>query len=138
MPFTDAYGIWDDLCSNFAVSSKSEELFSKDTAERELFKFNFFTDWARWDDEWAGYKSFLLCRLLYHDDSGGFKLIQESFKVYVKPDTQLILKPPLSQLKDNPWAIRRLAVKRKFFHRLDWEGHSLDKPFQVSIDTFIN
>lgn len=137
MPFTDAYGIWDDLCTNFAVSSKLENLLSKNTADRELFRFKFATDWTRWDNEWEGYKSFLLCKLLYHDDSGGYNLIQNTFRIYVKKQQQLIVKPSLPQWIDNPWSIRRLSVQRKFFHRVDWEGHALDKPFQVSIDTFI-
>ena len=138
MPFTDAYGIWDDLCFNFPPSSNSENFLQKDTSSRELFRFKFSTDWKRWNNEWVGYKSFLQCRLLYHDDSGGFTFSQGSFRVYVKLEAQLIQKLPLPQLSDNPWTIRRLAISRRFFHRLNWEGHSLDKPFNVSIDAFIN
>jgi hypothetical protein len=137
MPFTDAYGTWDILCWNLNVSSKSQQLLSENTGNRELFKFTFYTDWDRWHNEWTGYKSFLFCRLFYQDDSGGFSYLQGSFRVYVKEEEQLIQKLPLPQFKDNPWAIRKLEVSRKFFHRLNWEGHSLDKPFSVSIETFI-
>jgi hypothetical protein len=136
MPFTDAYGIWDDICSGLPVTTQ-EQILQKE-ANRNLFRFEFGTDWARWNNEWAGYKSYLECKLLYRDDGGGFNYIQKAFKVYVKPEAQLIEKPPLIEFQDNPWTSRRLSVRRKFWHRLNWEGHSLDKPFRVSISNFIN
>lgn len=137
MPYTDAYGVWDDLCLQLPVTTE-EQLLVKDTSNRNLFRFRFQTDWAMWHNENVGYKSYLFCKLLYRDDSGGFNYLQEQFKVYVKEEAQLIIKKPLMEFQDNPWTSRRLSVKRKFWHRLDWEGHSLDKPFQISVDTFIN
>lgn len=137
MPFTDAYGIWDDLCLVLPVTTQ-EQLLSKDTSNRNLFRFRFDTDWLKWHNENVGYKSYLQCKLVYRDDGGGFSYLQQQFKVYVKQEPQLIEKKPLLEFNDNPWTSRRLSVKRTFWHRLNWEGHSLDKPFQVSIDTFIN
>jgi hypothetical protein len=137
MPFTDAYGIWDDLCLVLPVTTQ-EQLLSKDTSNRNLFRFRFDTDWPRWHNENVGYKSYLQCKLFYRDDGGGFSYLQQQFKVYVKQEPQLIEKKPLLEFNDNPWTSRRLSVKRTFWHRLNWEGHSLDKPFQVSIDTFID
>ena len=137
MPYTDAYGVWDDLCLEFLVTTQ-EQLLAKDTSNRNLFRFQFQTDWVAWHNPNVGYKSYLVCKLLYRDDSGGFNYLQEQFKIYVKEEAQLITKKPLVEFQDNPWTSRRLSIKRKFWHRLNWEGHSLDKSFQVSVDTFIN
>lgn len=137
MPYVDAYGIWDDLCVTLPVTTE-EQLLDKDTSNRNLFRFKFHTDWQRWYNQNIGYKSYLQCKLLYRDDSGGFTYLQQQFKVYVKEDAQLIEKSPLTEFSENPWTSRKLSVCRKFWHRLNWENHSLDKPFSVTIDTFIN
>lgn len=138
MPYTDAYGIWLAIATDYQPSTEWH-LFNEQTQEKTLFRFTFNTNWDRWNNPLDGYRSYGLFRFHYHDDSGTFNLISEQRRIYPTIEPQLIEIEPIKALIDNPWYIRKMALKRKFFQTYKWlENHpSLDLKWTVKIELFL-
>lgn len=139
MPYTDAYGLWLEVCANHSPST-NWTIFQEPTQDHKLFRFRFATDWDRWNDINDGYRSYGIFRHHYRDDGGADNLIGESRKIYPTIEPQLIEMPVLESIVNNPWFIRKVGFKRQFYTRHKWiENHpTFDLKWYVTIELFIS
>ena len=138
MDFTDAYGAWKLIASSYQPTQEWI-IHNPPITEHSLLRFKFSTDWGRWKNPYDGYRSMLLIRGHYRDDSGSFGWVTGQRTVYVTEEPQLINYPPIEEFKDNPWTIRKLGVRRRFFKNATWiENHpTMDLKFNVIIEAFV-
>lgn len=139
MAFTDAYGIWETITENYAPAT-DWELFQFPLNNSTLFRFEFDCNWAKWNTPYAGYKSYGLLRFHYQDDAGGFSYVESQKRIY--PQQQVLLRsfPIIEEVSDNPWAVRKAAIRRKFYTRSTWvENHpEVDIPWTVTVHALTN
>lgn len=113
MPYTDAYGTWQELTPVFLTASFDWVLTPNPCPlSSELFRVKFETDWSKWNN-YQGYQSYGLLRVSYSDDSGVHgNNVTPSFRIYPKQEEMLFNLPIIQKLSDNPWAIRKFQFKK--------------------------
>lgn len=112
MPYTDAIGVWQELNFTPVTVTNDWVILPINCNNGSLFRFTFDTNWQDWEDVKGGFRSFGLFRFHYHDDSGNFNWVEKSKAIYPKQEQLLMSLPSLPEIKDNPWTIRKMAVKR--------------------------
>ncbi|MGI0497215.1 hypothetical protein, partial [Limnospira platensis] len=94
MSFTDAYGTWEVIASSYQPTQEWI-IHSPPVTQYSLLSFKFLTDWGRWKNPYDGYRSMLLIRGHYYNDSENSDWITEQRTVYVTEEPQLINYPPV-------------------------------------------
>ncbi len=120
MPYTDAYGTWLEITPSYhQMTDDWITLPNPCSTSVSLFRVKFQVNWEDWNDR-TGYQSYGLIRQTYADDSGQHgDNVTPSRRLFPKREEMLIEIPTLPSLLDNPWAVRKLEVKRvkKFYPR---------------------
>ncbi|MEL7038653.1 MAG: hypothetical protein AAFO04_24020 [Cyanobacteria bacterium J06592_8] len=112
--FTDAYGVWFDLGTLSAFPNW--QIFDRPCQQGVLFRFTFLANWSDWKDR-KGFRSWAWFRFVHHDDSGGFTVVEPSFRLYPKEQQMLKEMPILSRLELNPYTIRKASFKQVIDYR---------------------
>lgn len=118
MPYTDAYGTWREITPVFVeVTDEWVTLPNSMSVASSLIRIKYETDWVKWSVP-NGYRSYGWLRDSYQDDSQQFgNLVGLSRKIYPKQQEVVFSYPPLPELKDNPYSVRKLQIKKQRQYR---------------------